>query len=861
MNGTGSKGNTQDSPPFWSLAPEALYASLESSPQGLSPEEAALRAAPLKSHRLHVRKGVSFARLLLSQFASPITVLLVVAAGLSLSLGDIVEGVLILIIIAASGFLGFWQEKRAAVTVEKLTGMLTLRASVLRGGEPAEAPIDEVVPGDVVILEAGSAVPGDALILESKDLFVDESPLTGESFPAEKRSAPVTAEAGPHERVNSLFLGTHVVSGTARALVARIGDATVFGKISGDLAHRPPETAFEHGLKHFGYLLLEVALALALIIFAVNVSFHRPVLEALLFTLALAVGLTPQLLPAIQGITMSRGAARMAERQVIVRRLSSIEDIGGMNVLCTDKTGTLTEGVAKLQSALDAWGNENPKVRLYACVNAALQSGYANPIDEMLRREPLTGLDGFRKVDEVPYDFSRRRLSIVVEAGGRKLLLTKGAMDHVLDVCAFAEAAPAPATPGAPVPLAEMRAAIAKRTETMSRGGFRCLGVAYRELGPDEGTGLECEKDMIFIGTLAFSDPLKPGAGESLARLRDLGITVKLITGDNRFVAAKIAVEAGFHRDAVLTGTKMRGMSARALAAAVSRFDIFAEMDPNQKEGVIAALRKAGHSVGFMGDGINDAAALHAADVGISVDSAVDVTKQAADIVLLRKDLGVLAEGVTEGRRAFSNTLKYLFITTSANFGNMFSMAGASLFASFLPMLPGQILLLNVLSDLPAMAIASDQSDPEMLDRPRRWNIKEIQRFMIVFGLISSTFDFLTFGTLLLLRVPPEQFRTAWFLESVLSELLILLVIRTHRWSFRSRVGKGLLWATVAVAGVTLAIPYAPFAPLMGFQPLPARLLLILFGILAAYVTVSEMAKGPFYGLKKMQWHRKPAGR
>ncbi len=832
---------------FWGRTAETLFQELGSSPSGLPQSEAESRALGLRSHRLGARKESGLRAMVVAQFRSPITLLLIFAAGLSLYLGDKVEGGLILGIIAVSGALQFWQERRAAVTVEKLTGLLKIHATVLRGQGAAEVPIDEIVPGDIVMLEAGAAVPGDALILVSKDLYVDESPLTGESYPVEKHAGTVPAEAGPHERTNALFLGTHAVSGTATVLIAAIGADTVFGGIAGDLAHRPPETAYEAGFKRFGYLLLEIALAMALIIFAVNVALHRPVLESLLFTLALTVGLTPQLLPAIQGITMSRGAARMAGRQVIVRRLSSIEDIGGMDVLCTDKTGTLTEGVTRLESALDADGADSPLLRRYAYMNASLHTGYANPIDDILRGNPPEGLGEFTKLDEVPYDFNRRRMSVLVSVGGKRILITKGAVTQILEVCGRVASAGSGSAAMGP-----LRKAIEGRAEASSKNGLRSLGVAFRELGADEEAAVvaAAEKDMVFLGMLCFADPLKPGARESLAGLRDLGIQVKLVTGDSRYVAAKIALEAGFASDAVLSGSELRIMTSRALAAAVERFDIFAEMDPNQKESVIAALKQAGHSVGFLGDGINDASSLHTADVGISVDSAVDVTKQAADIVLLKKDLAVLADGVREGRRAFSNTLKYIFITTSANFGNMFSMAGASLFAAFLPMLPGQILLLNVLSDLPAMAIASDLSDREMVDRPHRWNLKEIQRFMVVFGLISSTFDFLTFGSLLWLHVLPGQFRTAWFLESVLSELLILLVIRTRRWSFRSPVGKGLMGATAGVTCLAVAIPYLPFAHVLGFEPLPFRLLGLIALILAGYVLVSEVAKAPFYKVR-----------
>jgi Mg2+-importing ATPase len=825
--------------PFWSLDESALFAALGTGPDGLSEAEAARRAA----HKRPALPGGGRLRsrwaLLGSQFKSPITLLMLFGACLSMFLGDLAEGAILLAIVAMAGALGFWQEKRAADTLARLFGMLQVRVTVRREGRMSEVPLDAIVPGDVVVLEAGSALPGDGRILAARGLFVDESALTGESFPVEKRPGPSAAEAPLPSRAGSVFLGTHVVSGAATAVIAEVGERTAFGEMSRGLARPAPETAFERGTRRFGYLLLEFGMALSILIFAGNLAFRRPLLDSLLFTLALAVGLTPQLLPAIQGITLARGAGRMAKRETLVRRLSAIEDIGGMEILCTDKTGTLTRGVAGLEAAEDPYGAASPKLGLYADLNASLQSGYANPIDAMLRSRPAPGAGDYAKQDEIPYDFSRKLLSVAVEGPEGTVLITKGALDRVLAACDWAEAAD-----GRVVPLEQARAGIRRRAEELGLRGCRCLGVAWRKL---DGSAAPQEAGMAFLGILAFRDPLKPDAAESLAAVRDLGISVKMITGDNRVVAARIAAEAGLRPDRLLTGEEMGRLNAAGLARRAARTDVFAEMDPGQKERIIIALKAHGRSVGYMGDGINDAAVLHAADVGISVEGAADVTQQAADIVLLRKDLKVLAEGVREGRRAFANTLKYVFITSSANLGNMVSMAGASLCASFLPMLPKQILFLNLLSDLPAMAIASDRLDPEMVGRPRRWDNREIQRFMIVFGLISSCFDFLTFGALLLLRTPPAVFRTAWFLESLLSEVLVLLIIRTRRWSFRSRPGGALTALSLGVALFSCALPWLPGAGWMGFAPLPGTVAGMLAGILAAYCLASEAAKRPFY--------------
>jgi Mg2+-importing ATPase len=593
----------------------------------------------------------------------------------------------------------------------------------------------------------------------------------------------------------------------------------------------------------FGYLLARVTGLLVFAIFAINVFFHRPVIEAFMFSLALAVGLVPELLPVIVSINLARGARRMAGRKVIVKRLTAIEGLGSMDVLCADKTGTLTEGKVRLQSALAVDGAESGKVLLHAALNAAFESGFANPIDQAIR-ERAVDLTGWHKLDEVPYDFIRKRLSVLVErtAGDNaRLLVTKGALAQVLAVCSQAD------TAAGEVPLDSVRAAIEARFAELSEGGLRTLGVAVRPHAEALCTKQQ-EKEMTFLGFLAFFDPPKPEIEKTLADIKAAGIGFKLITGDNLRVALRLAQQVGIAAPVTVTGPEMRAMSERALARRAEQADLFAEVEPNQKERIILALRKSGHVVGFLGDGINDASALHAADVGISVDSAVDVAKEAADIVLLERDLGVLIEGVREGRRTFANTLKYIFITTSANFGNMLSMAGASLFLPFLPLLPTQILLNNFLSDFPAMAIATDRVDPELVERPLRWNMRFIRDFMIVFGGISSVFDFLTFGALVwFLHATPERFRSGWFVESVLTELLILLVIRTRRAFFRSRPSLPLEISTVLVTIASISVLYLPINRYFELEPLPLPYLLVLGTITLAYAAASEAAKGWFF--------------
>jgi len=828
---------------FWGLPADRVLSAVETTPNGLSDDEAARRLARYGRNIAAPHRHASTIRVIGAQFVSPITLLLLIAAGLSIAVGEHVDGTIILGALLASAMLGFWQEYRAAGAVERLLAMIRTTAVVVRDGRDAEIPLDEVVPGDVVRLAAGSSVPGDARLLSSRDLFVDQSALTGEPYPADKETADVPVEAPLAARKNSVYLGTHVVSGTGTAVVVHTGAATAFGAIARRLAVRPPDTEFEHGVRRFGYLLLEVTMVLVVAIFAINVALHRPVLDALLFTLALAVGLTPQLLPAIVSVTLSQGARHMARENVIVRRLTSIEDLGGMELLCTDKTGTITEGKVQVHAAEDWTGAPAEHVRLLAYLNAAFESGFPNPIDDALRASPPPGADAFTKLDEVPYDFTRKRLSVVVsDARGRRLLVTKGALQSVLDICDRAEDAG-----GRLQPAAAVRAAIDDRLQSLSREGYRSLGVAYRELQDERPLTRDDERGLVFAGILSLADPLKADATAAVADLAQLGIRTVVITGDNRHVAARIAGEAGIDASTVLAGPDLDHLSESALVSAAPRVGVFAEVEPRQKERVILALKKAGYAVGYLGDGINDAAALHAADVGISVDSATDVTKQAADIVLLEKDLGALARGVRQGRRAFANTLKYVFITTSANFGNMFSMAGASLVAPFLPLLPKQILVTNVLTDLPAMTISTDRLDPELVAQPRRWDNRSIRRFMLIFGLVSSFFDFATFGALLAMRVPKAEFRTAWFIESVFSELLILLVIRTNRPFFRSRPGAGLLWMSVAIGAITLALPWTPLGPPLGLAPLSAEVLGAVTAIVVVYVAVSDASKQIFF--------------
>jgi len=829
---------------YWtSLSAEKVLENLASTRQGLSSAEASVRLKTYGPNRIKPKKKIGIFLLFLSQFKSPIILILLFAGVLSFFLHDPTDAVIILTIIVFSGFLGFWQEKGARRTVEKLLSVVEIMTEVLRDGRLVDLAVADIVPGDVVILRAGDAVPADGLILEAKDLFVQEATLTGETFPVEKNAGIVPPGAPLARMKNAVFMGTHIVSGTAKVLVLATGRQTEFGKISDRLRLRPPETEFERGIRRFGNLLMEVTIILVMVIFAVNVFFARPMLDSFLFAMALAVGLTPQLLPAIISINLAHGARQMAQDKVIVKRLASIENFGSMNVLCSDKTGTLTEGIVKVQAALDAKGIDNEKVLFYAYLNSTYETGFANPIDEAIRKYQTFDLSTSHKLDEVPYDFIRKRLSILVALEGRHLLITKGALLNVLQVCSSVET-----TEGTLVPIADIQNGIEGLYQQLGGKGLRTIGVAYGDLGGQTAVSKSDEKDMTFLGILAFADPIKPNIARTIKDLKNSGISFKVITGDNRLVAGDVGRQVGLSKPMILTGPELPQMSDAALVNQVLEADIFAEIEPNQKERIILALQKSGNVVGYLGDGINDTPALHAADVGISVDSAVDVAKEAADIVLLEKNLDVLVQGIKNGRRTFANTLKYVFMATSANFGNMFSMAGASLFLPFLPLLPKQILLTNLLTDFPEMSIAGDRVDPEMLTGPRRWNIKFIRNFMLTFGPVSSVFDFLTFGVLLLfLHAGQGEFRTGWFMESVISASLIVLVVRTRRPFIRSLPGKYLLLSTLLVASITLVVPYLPVAVAFGFRPVPASFFPALGAILVLYILTAEAAKRIFY--------------
>lgn len=829
---------------YWSVPAEELMRTLQSSAQGLLPEEAEARLKRIGSNDLQESRRHGLLRLFLDRFRSPLLLILIFAATVSVVLRDWADAVIVLGIVMLSAVLSTIQEYRASDAVEKLRSRVASRSKVRRGGSELEIPTTSVVPGDIVLLSAGSLVPADGIVLDSLDCYASQAILTGETFPVIKHAGAVPQDAPVPGRSNCLFMGTSVRSGTATMLVVETARQTIFGRIAESISRNEPENEFERGLKHFGLLLLRIMILVVFSVLVVNLVLQKPAADTLLFAVALAVGLSPELLPAILAVTLSRGAINMASKGVIVRRLNAIENLGSMDVLCTDKTGTLTRGVVRLDRFPDSRGQESPAVLNYAGLNATFQSGMANPLDAAIVESAKTAnlsFTGYGKLYEIPYDFVRKCLSVVLIADGADtaVLVTKGALDAVLSRCALVDSAD-----GEVQMDKQMRADIRKRFADWSSEGYRVLGLAVKRIEVRERYGCDDEAEMVFIGFLLFFDPPEPEAAAALAALQQLGVRTTIISGDNRYVVRHVADTVGMTAGRVITGSELTRMRDEALWHLVSTDVVFAEVDPNQKERVILAYRKAGHVVGYLGDGINDVPALQAADVGISVDNAVDVAREAADFVLLRHELELVRQGIDEGRHTFANTLKYIFISTSANFGNMISLAIASLVLPFLPMLAKQVLLNNFMADIPAMGIARDRVDREWETTPHRWDIGFVRNFMIVFGLVSTAFDMLTFSILWwLVGDYPELFRTGWFVESLLTQLFILFVIRTFKPFFQSFPGRFLSMSAVIVSVFTLLLPYSAFGRFMGFVPLPVNVLLAIMAIVIAYIIVSEMTK------------------
>lgn len=825
---------------YWSQTVEQVLAGLKASPTGLTDDAATERLRTFGRNLLHEERSLSHLRVLGRQLASPLLFLLVFAAAVSAATGSWTNALIVLSIVFASAFIGYRREYRAHVAAAELRIRIKTRTRVCRDGLEKLVLLEEIVPGDIVLLSAGNLVPADMRVLEANDCYVSQSVLTGESFPVEKGPGVVAADAPLAARSNCVYMGTNVRSGMLRGVVVATGEGTQFGGIAHRLSLRPPETEFERGSRRFGYLLTSAMLVIVVLVFAARMLAGGPLVDTLLFSVALAVGLSPELLPAILSVNLARGAEMMASHGVLVRHLSAIENLGSIDVLCTDKTGTLTEGVIRLEGGYDESGVASAAVVELGAINAALETGIASPLDDAILAARQPDAASLQKLAEIPFDFIRKRVSVVIEQQSSAQLIAKGAFTQVLAACRSLP-------DGRPLD-SQSRERLEQQVAAWSSQGIRVLAVATRVLPLQPQYGRDDEHDLVFSGFLTFLDRPKPGAAAAIADLKALGVATKLITGDSRRVAQHVAGLVGMPCERILSGAELDELHDEALWREAERTDLFVEVDPNQKERIILSLKKMGHIVGFLGDGVNDAPAMHAADTSLSVETAADVAREAADFVLLQQDLDVIRRGIEEGRRTFANTLKYILTTTSANLGNMVSMAVASLFLPFLPLLAGQILLNNFLSDIPALGLADDAVDPELVARPRRWDMRFIGRYMVEFGLLSSAFDFLTFGVLLyLFNATPELFHTGWFVESLLTELVIALVVRTRRPFFRSRPGSLLLTSTLLLVALTLAIPYLPYMDLLGFVPLPAMLVATLVAITVLYVIAAEGTKRWFY--------------
>ena len=831
---------------FWDHPLQDLLHLLQTSPAGLSSAEATQRLRHYGANSFVQESRFTALFSFLRLFANPLVIILLIASAISLVLGDPVGGLIIISIVVLSLLLNFFMEFQARHAVEKIQKQVATTAAVIRDGKEQELPVAELVPGDIIRLNAGDLVPADCRLLKVTDLHVRESALTGESLPVEKSADDLSAgKHGVADASNSVFLGTAVQTGIGAAVVICTGKDTAFGEIAKRLAMRPPETEFGRGIRHFGLMITWVTMLLVLFVLLVNIILHRPLLESFLFSVALAVGMTPEMMPMIITVTLAQGARRMTKKKVLVKQLAAIEDFGSIDILCSDKTGTLTEGEIVLDRQVDVQGKDEENVLRMIYLNSYFEAGIKSPLDDAILKHEHPSIAEYEKVDEIPFDFGRKRLSVVVRHGDEYLLITKGEAESVFAICQtvnFGEASQ---------PFDESQQASAAETfKKLSADGYRTLGVAVRKVDKQNAYTVTAEHNMTLVGFAAFLDPPKEGIQSVLEALKKNGISVVIMTGDNQYVTQKVAHDVGLPAVRILTGSEVDTTDDAALAYQAAHGAIFARMSPEQKNRVILALKARGHVVGYIGDGINDAPSLHTADVGISVMNGVEVAKDAAKVILLEKDLAVLNDGVNEGRRSFANIMKYIIMGTSSNFGNMFSMAAASLFLPFLPMLPTQILLNNFLYDISQISIPGDNVDPALLHRPKRWQIGFIRQFMMIVGPISSLYDFLTFAVLLWVfhaSTNAPLFRTGWFVESLATQTLVVFVIRTAGNPLKSRPSRPLFISVLAVVGIAAVLPYTVAGRLLRFTPLPVSLLATIAFLAVTYILLVQVVKSWFY--------------
>jgi len=846
------------SQPWWLKPLTDTQAQLATDAAGLSGVEASSRLSRFGPNLFRARQERSALVQFLTRFKNPLVIVLLVASAISAFTGEVANFLIISFIVLLSVTLDFVQEYRAGKAADRLRQAVSVRATVMRDGKHQEVPVAEVVPGDIVLLSAGDLIPADGLALEARDFFVKQALLTGEPYPVEKKPGTPSADATDiQDAANAVFAGTSVISGSARMLVVKTGTDTAIGAIADSITRQPPPTAFETGARRFGMLIMRLTVLLVLFVLLVNALFHRPWLESFLFAVALAVGLTPELLPMVVSVTLARGALRMAEKRVIVKRLASIQNLGSMDVLCTDKTGTLTEAKIRLERHVDAQGRPSKRVLELAYLNSFFETGLKSPLDEAILDHENIDVSAWRKIDEVPFDFERRRVSVLLDNGKARLLVVKGAPDDIVNLCALCEEQGAERQ--CPVNDADLER-IRGQYHALESEGFRVLGIAWREVPLDHPHAVVGDESaLVLAGFAAFLDPPKESAGAALAALNASGVAIKIVSGDSELVTQHICVTLNIPVTGVMTGKEIAQLDDHALRARVETANLFCRVNPSQKDRVILALKARGHVVGYLGDGINDAPPLHSADVGLSVDSAVDVAKEAADIILLEHDLQVLHDGVLEGRRTFANIMKYIMMGTSSNFGNMFSMAGASLFLPFLPMLPTQILLNNILYDISEVPIPLDKVDPEEVRSPRVLDMNFIRNFMLVIGPISSVFDFLTFYVMLaVLKADETLFQTGWFVESLTTQVLVIFIIRTRGNPLGSRADPILTATSLAVVTIGAILPFTPVGTFFGFVPPPAKFYFILAAMVVTYLVIVEAAKRCFY--RGFQYRERAAG-
>ncbi|KTC99762.1 magnesium-translocating P-type ATPase [Legionella feeleii] len=844
------------------LQPSQALQDLQSSLQGLTSVEAKKRLKKYGANQIATQHR-SHILVALSHSTNPLVIILIIAALISFFTGSPINAAIILIVVSISICLDFFQTHRSLIAAEKLQQHVAVKTTVLRNGSECHLPCGELVPGDVICLAAGDIVPADCLLLHSKDLHVQQAALTGESLPVEKESTTISiVPQNPVEATNAIFAGSSIASGNAIALVLTTGKKTLFGQIAQVLSATPSQTEFEKGIFRFGFFIMKTVIFLILFVFLINIYLHRPALEALLFSIALAVGLTPEFLPMITTITLTAGALNMAKQKVIVKNLAAIQNFGSIDILCSDKTGTLTKGEMTLEKYVDIFGNKSEYVLLLAYLSSLFSTTIKNPLDNaLLNKSGINPLDaailhhehpaqkGYEKIDEIPFDFERRRSSIVVDKNGVHQIITKGAPESIIKICRKYR-------------LDGEEKALSEETvkqylhffQTLSREGYRVIAIAY-SLAKKESYGVRDEEDLILAGFLAFLDPPLEDARETIAELRQAGVKIKILTGDNELVTHHICNEVGFLTKKMLTGEQIEEMSDLALAKIAEEIDIFARVSPHQKQRIIQVLRAKGHVVGYLGDGINDAPSLHSADVGISVSGAVDVARETANIILLEHNLKVLLKGIMEGRKSFGNIMKYLMMGTSSNFGNMLSMAFASPFLPYLPMKPTQILLNNLLYDISQISIPTDNVDESFINKPKHWDIDIIRRFMLYIGPLSSLFDFITFWIMLsYFNASESLFQTGWFVESLATQTLVIFVIRTIKSPFKSKPSLALTLTVLIVVTFSILLPYSPLASALGFVPLPISFFIFLTLATMGYLSLVEMIKN------KLMWRWQQTG-